>query len=120
MAPSYGQPGNTRDSLELASLASSSQLNDEGATEISSRQSISSSRRLSLELDDPLNSANPANPAGRMHRSYSTTSAFEYSGNMFPLSSTAGAEGYAPIGASSSRARPAGGLGGGRWRRAKT
>ncbi|KAM0301948.1 hypothetical protein HYE67_004284 [Fusarium culmorum] len=119
MAPSYGQPDNTRDSLELASLASSSQLNDEGATEISSRQSISSSRRLSLELDDPLNSANPANPAGRMHRSYSTTSAFEYSGNMFPLSSTAGAEGYAPIGASNSRVRPAGGLGGGSLEKSK-
>lgn len=106
-----------RDSLELASLASSSQLNEEGATEISSRPSISSSRRLSLEQDDPLDSANPAN---RMNRSYSVSSAFDFSANMFPLSSTAGAEGYAPIGAPTSRSRPSGGLGGGSLEKNKT
>ncbi|KAL4722750.1 hypothetical protein ACLX1H_009985 [Fusarium chlamydosporum] len=38
---------------------------------------------------------------------------------MFPLSSTAGAEGYAPIGASSSRMRPTGGLGGGSLEKSK-
>ncbi|KAF5530393.1 large neutral amino acid transporter [Fusarium mexicanum] len=117
MARPYGLPSNTRDSLELASLASSSQLNEEGATEISSRPSISSSRRLSLEQDDPLDSANPAN---RMNRSYSVSSAFDFSANMFPLSSTAGAEGYAPIGAPTSRSRPSGGLGGGSLEKNKT
>ncbi|KNB05623.1 amino acid transporter [Fusarium oxysporum f. sp. lycopersici 4287] len=117
MAPPYGLPSNMRDSLELASLASSSQLNEEGATEISSRPSISSSRRLSLEQDDPLDSANPAN---RMNRSYSVSSAFDFSANMFPLSSTAGAEGYAPIGAPTSRSRPSGGLGGGSLEKNKT
>ncbi|KAF4470907.1 large neutral amino acid transporter [Fusarium albosuccineum] len=116
MAP-YGVPSHTRDSLELASLASSSQANDDGTTEISSRQSISSSRRLSLEQDDPLDSANPA---VRMHRSYSVSSAFDFAANMFPLSSTAGAGGYAPIGAPTSTARQNGGLGGGSLEKHKT
>ncbi|RSM15285.1 hypothetical protein CEP52_000856 [Fusarium oligoseptatum] len=118
----YGLPSHTRDSLELASLASSSQGNDEddGVSEMSSssRPSISSSRRLSLDLDDPLNSANPA--AGRMHRSYSVSSAFDFAANMFPLSSTAGGGGYAPIGAPTSTARPNGGLGGGSLEKHKT
>ena len=116
MAP-YGLPSHTRDSLELASLASSSQGNEDGVSEMSSRPSISSSRRLSLEQDDPLDSANPA---GRMHRSYSVSSAFDFAANMFPLSSTAGAGGYAPIGAPTSTARPNGGLGGGSLEKHKT
>ncbi|KAH6987728.1 amino acid permease-domain-containing protein [Ilyonectria sp. MPI-CAGE-AT-0026] len=116
MAP-YGLAPHTRDSLELASLASSSQLNEDAVTEVSSRPSISSSRRLSLELDDPLNSANPA---GRLGRSYSVSSAFDFSANLFPLSSTAGGGGYAPIGAPTSAARPNGGLGGGSLEKHKT
>ncbi|KAM5342377.1 hypothetical protein ACJ41O_013343 [Fusarium nematophilum] len=120
MAPYAGLSSHTRDSLELASLASSSQANDDGVSEMSSRPSISSSRRLSLELDDPLDSANPANPASRMHRSYSVSSAFDFAANMFPLSSTAGAGGYAPIGAPTSAARPNGGLGGGSLEKHKT
>ncbi|KAH8733680.1 amino acid permease-domain-containing protein [Ilyonectria robusta] len=116
MAP-YGLAPHTRDSLELASLASSSQLNEDAITEVSSRPSISSSRRLSLELDDPLNSANPA---GRLGRSYSVSSAFDFSANLFPLSSTAGGGGYAPIGAPTSAARPNGGLGGGSLEKHKT
>ncbi|KAF4983175.1 hypothetical protein FZEAL_1332 [Fusarium zealandicum] len=117
MARPYGLPSHTRDSLELASLASSSQLNEDGATEVSSRPSISSSRRLSLEQDDPLDSANPA---GRMQRSYSVSSAFDFAANMFPLSSTAGAGGYAPIGAPTSTARANAGLGGGSLEKHKT
>ncbi|KAH7008398.1 amino acid permease-domain-containing protein [Ilyonectria destructans] len=116
MAP-YGLAPHTRDSLELASLASSSQLNEDAVTEVSSRPSISSSRRLSLEQDDPLDSANPA---GRLGRSYSVSSAFDFSANLFPLSSTAGGGGYAPIGAPTSAARPNGGLGGGSLEKHKT
>lgn len=103
-----------RDSLELASLASSSQVNDDGQTEISSRPSISSSRRLSLIEEDPLDDENPAG-RGRAHRSYSVSSAFDFAANMFPLSSTTGAGGYAPIGAPTSTGRLGGssGLGGG-------
>lgn len=115
MAP-FGQQ---RDSLELASLASSSQLNDEAPTELSSRPSISSSRRLSLIEEDPLDDVNPANH-GRLHRSYSVSSAFDFAANMFPLSSTTGAGGYAPIGAPTSAARTNGGLGGGSLEKNKT
>ncbi|KAK7414677.1 hypothetical protein QQX98_006445 [Neonectria punicea] len=116
MAP-HGLAPHTRDSLELASLASSSQLNEDGVTELSSRPSISSSRRLSLEQDDPLDNGNPA---GRLGRSYSVSSAFDFSANLFPLSSTAGGGGYAPIGAPISAARPNGGLGGGSLEKHKT
>lgn len=107
-----------RDSLELASLASSSQLNDNDAASISSRPSISSSRRLSLIEEDPLDHGNQAGRA-RMARSYSVSSAFDFAANMFPLSSTQGG-GYAPIGAPTSASRPNGGLGGGSLEKHKT
>lgn len=90
----------TRDSLELASLASSSQQHDDdavSAASVSSRPSISSSRRLS-DLDDA------PTRGGLGGRSYSVSSAFDFHANLFPLSSTAG-DGYAPIGASTA-ARP--------------
>ncbi|KAL7957383.1 amino acid transporter [Trichoderma compactum] len=110
----------SRDSLELASLASSSVAYDGAASEVSSRQSISSSRRLSMvEEEDPLNDDNPA-VRGRLGRSYSVSSAFDFAGNLFPLSSTAGAGGYAPIGAPTSAGRPNGGLGGGSLEKLKT
>ncbi|KAK5993596.1 Solute carrier family 7 member 6 [Cladobotryum mycophilum] len=104
----------SRDSLELASLASSSVAYDGAAmSEVSSRQSISSSRRLSMvEEEDPLDEGNPA-AGGRLGRSYSVSSAFDFAGNLFPLSSSTGAGGYAPIGAPTSAGRPGGGLGGG-------
>ncbi|KAM0456325.1 hypothetical protein ACHAPV_007267 [Trichoderma viride] len=110
----------SRDSLELASLASSSVAHDGAASEVSSRPSISSSRRLSMvEEEDPLNDNNPA-AGGRLGRSYSVSSAFDFAGNLFPLSSTAGAGGYAPIGAPTSAGRPNGGLGGGSLEKLKT
>lgn len=110
----------SRDSLELASLASSSVAHDGAASEVSSRPSISSSRRLSMvEEEDPLNDNNPA-VGGRLGRSYSVSSAFDFAGNLFPLSSTAGAGGYAPIGAPTSAGRPNGGLGGGSLEKLKT
>ena len=86
-----------RDSLELASLASSEP--DIGRTsESSSRSGITSSRRLSLENEDPLDSANPGSRPGRL-RSYSVSSAFDFTPALFPLTSTTG--GYAPLGAPS-------------------
>ncbi|KLU89925.1 hypothetical protein MAPG_08894, partial [Magnaporthiopsis poae ATCC 64411] len=96
--------GHTRDSLELASLASSSQ---EDTAETDSRPSISSSRKASLERDDPLDSHNLAataasssyNRPNRHDRSFSVSSGFDLAANLFPLSSTTGS-GYAPLGAS--------------------
>lgn len=108
-----------RDSLELASLASSSPGADTSETD--SRPSISSSRKLSLEQDDPLDSGNPA-ASGRVdyrNRSYSVGSAYDFTANLFPLSATTGA-GYAPIGASASAGLPTGGLGGGSLEKHKT
>lgn len=111
MPPLYSSnlnPG--RDSLELASLASSSP--GAATTESDSRPSISSSRKLSLEQDDPLDSANPA-VGGRpdyRNRSFSVASTFDFATNLFPLSSTTGA-GYAPLGAPTA-AHANGGLGG--------
>lgn len=89
-----------RDSLELASLASSEPTGDRTSIS-SSRSGITSSRKLSLENDDPLDNANLASSArrGNHPRSYSVTSAFDFTPSLFPLSSTAG--GYAPLGAPS-------------------
>ncbi|KAI2622104.1 amino acid permease-domain-containing protein [Hypomontagnella submonticulosa] len=102
-----------RDSLELASLASSSRGPDT-YSETDSRASISSSRKLSLEQDDPLDRNNPASRSdftSRHDRSYSVTSNFDYAANLFPLSSST-APGYAPLGAPTSAAQRHGGLGG--------
>ncbi|KAM3507386.1 hypothetical protein MY11210_007167 [Beauveria gryllotalpidicola] len=132
--PAYngGLPSQTRDSLELASLASSSVIHDNGggtgnansSSGLSSRPSISSSRRLSLvEEEDPFDSDNPAAHGAastRFRRSYSISSTFDFAANLFPLSSTAGG-GYAPIGApTSSGRRRGGGLGGGSLEKHKT
>ncbi|QUC22599.1 uncharacterized protein UV8b_06840 [Ustilaginoidea virens] len=118
--PSYSVQSQSRDSLELASLVSSSMLNEGAASEVSSRPSISSSRRLSLvEEEDPLDGGNPA--AGGLGRSHSGSSTFDFAATLFPLSSTTGDGGYAPIGASTSGARPGGGaLGGGSLEKRKT
>ena len=90
----------TRDSLELASLATSD-ADDSYISEESSCPSVSSSRKASLERDDPLDDSNPA--AGTAHqfhgRSYSVSSTFDFAANLFPLSSTADGSGYAPVGA---------------------
>lgn len=72
-----------------------------------------------VEEEDPLDDGNPA-VRGRLGRSYSVSSAFDFAGNLFPLSSTAGAGGYAPIGAPTSAGRPNGGLGGGSLEKLKT
>ncbi|KAG9232112.1 amino acid transporter-like protein [Amylocarpus encephaloides] len=88
-----------RDSLELASLASSSPGRRTSSSSTSSRSGIASSRKLSLEDDDPLDNRNPAaNARGNHARSFSISSVFDFSSNLFPLSSSTG-NGYAPIGA---------------------
>ena len=87
-----------RDSLELASLAESEQ-DDLPSSASSSTAGISSSRRMSLENDDPLDSANPATRGRLRGRSYSVSSAFDFTPALFPLSSTAG--GYTALGAPS-------------------
>ncbi|KAI0145156.1 amino acid permease-domain-containing protein [Xylariaceae sp. FL1272] len=111
---------NERDSLELASLASSSPGPDT-YSETDSRPSISSSRKLSLEQDDPLDDGNLASRPGfgGRGRGYSTTSNFDYSANLFPLSSST-APGYAPLGAPTSAAQRHGGLGGASLEKHKT
>ncbi|KAF2752721.1 amino acid transporter [Pseudovirgaria hyperparasitica] len=84
-----------RDSLELASLASSE--HSARSSIESSASGIASSRKLSFDEEDPLSERNPA--AAR-NRSYSVNSTFDFSANLFPLSSTA--VGYTALGAPSS------------------
>ncbi len=134
--PAYngGLQSQTRDSLELASLASSSVMLDNGgadtgvssSSDLSSRPSISSSRRLSLvEEEDPFGDDNPAARGAastRLGRAYSSESTFDFAANLFPLSSTAGGAGggYAPIGAPTSSGRRGATLGGGSLEKHKT
>lgn len=91
-----------RDSLELASLASS-QESSPSATP--TRRLSSSSPRESLESlvrdEDPLADNSLNVPSSRRHeRSYSVSSVFDFNSSLFPLSMTAEG-GYAPIGVSS-------------------
>lgn len=123
MSPNYQNlQSHARDSLELASLASSSPDARSSTDSTSSKSGISSSRKLSLEEDDPLDERNPAanSRPGRHGRTYSVSSAFDFSSNLFPLSSTAGAGGYAPIGAPISTSNGQTALGGGSLEKHKT
>src|SRR4051812_4820991 len=107
-------PPPTRDSLELASLASSSHASRRTSEE-SSASGAPSSRRLSFDDEDPLSELNPAGhdrQQNRHGRSYSVSSAFDFAPNLFPLSSTA--QGYTALGAPSNPALdPANALHGG-------
>lgn len=97
-------PPPTRDSLELASLASSSHASQRTSVE-SSDSGVPSSRRLSFDDEDPLSELNPAghdDGRPRHNRSYSVSSAFDFAPNLFPLSSTA--QGYTALGAPSNPA----------------
>ena len=86
-----------RDSLELASLASSTPPTGPSSPS-SSPSGISSSRKVSLENEDPLSASNSANTRpDHGGRAYSVSSAFDFASNLFPLSSTAG--GYTALGA---------------------
>ncbi|KAL9124315.1 MAG: hypothetical protein Q9217_006347, partial [Psora testacea] len=88
-----------RDSLELASLASSDP-DPVQSSRSSSPSGISSSRKLSLSNDDPLHTDPEATPRPPLrNRSYSVSSAFDFASNFFPLSSTAA--GYSVLGAPS-------------------
>ena len=78
-----------RDSLELASLASSTPSPQSSRS--SSPSGISSSRKLSLEEGH----RQPGRPAGHS-RTYSVSSAFDFTSNLFPLSQTAA--GYTALG----------------------
>ncbi|KAJ5753802.1 uncharacterized protein N7511_007955 [Penicillium nucicola] len=93
-----------RDSLELASLASSSPVSV-GSSRSSSPDGISSSRKLSLEDEDPLGEshrdAELESGRSRGLRSYSISSAFDFGRTLFPLSQTQG--GYAPVGTPADR-----------------
>ena len=70
-----------------------------------------------MEEEDPLDDGNPASRVGR---SYSVSSTFDFAANLFPLSSTTGAGGYAPIGAPTAVGRSVGGLGAGSLEKHKT
>ncbi|RKF81636.1 Y+L amino acid transporter 2 [Golovinomyces cichoracearum] len=78
-----------RDSLELASLASSDR---------DCRNSLSSvSPKSSLDEIGPLDLRNTPHNKKTQNRSFSSFSAYDFRTNIFPLSSTIG-NGYAPIG----------------------
>ncbi|KAF2183955.1 hypothetical protein K469DRAFT_634651 [Zopfia rhizophila CBS 207.26] len=98
-------PPPTRDSLELASLASSSHPSQRTSLS-SSTSGPPSSRKLSFDDEDPLSELNPAGHSDenrpRHNRSYSVSSAFDFASNLFPLSSTA--QGYTALGAPSNPA----------------
>ncbi|KAG0648209.1 b(0+)-type amino acid transporter 1 [Hyphodiscus hymeniophilus] len=123
MSPYANLQPHARDSLELASLASSSPGPRTSSSSTSSRSGISSSRKLSLEEDDPLDPHNPAangRPSRPDHgRTFSVSSAFDFSSNLFPLSSTTG-NGYAPVGAPISALDGQTALGGGSLEKHKT
>lgn len=98
----------SRDSLELASLASLASSSgrhngedDEGEAGSSNSRSsspsgISSSRKASLENQDPFSDPIYEPTRSRHARSYSVSSAFDFGSNLFPLSQTVG--GYVPLG----------------------
>ncbi|KAI9893588.1 MAG: hypothetical protein M1814_006384 [Vezdaea aestivalis] len=112
---SLPSPAAARDSLELASLASSASsdsTHSARASLSSSRSGISSSRKLSLENDqDPLSASNLARPNHDRLRSYSVSSAFDFSSALYPLTSTSAGT-YAPLGAAlpASSSDPSGSL----------
>ncbi|KAF2744550.1 amino acid transporter-like protein [Sporormia fimetaria CBS 119925] len=114
-------PPRARDSLELASLASSTPQSPRSSQ--SSESGTPSSRRLSFDDEDPLSALNPAGHGDdgrpRHNRSYSVSSAFDFAPNLFPLSSTA--HGYTALGAPSTAALdPTNALNGGQLEKNKT
>ena len=98
-----------RDSLELASLASSTP-NTSRPSISSSASGIGSSRKVSFSGDDPLAPTDhETTPRPPPHdRSFSVSSAFDFASNLFPLSSTAA--GYSALGAPTSGSRDLNGV----------
>lgn len=84
-----------RDSLELASLASSTPGTSRNSRS-SSVSGIGSSRKVSLSADAPNDHETTPRPPPH-DRSFSVSSAFDFASNLFPLSSTAA--GYTVLGA---------------------
>ncbi|POS85105.1 hypothetical protein EPUL_003817, partial [Erysiphe pulchra] len=80
-----------RDSLELASLASSDEEDLGNSDSSSSKGSLDEAGSLNLST------ATLKEPKIKKVRSQSVFSAFDFSSNLYPLSSSAG-DGYAPIG----------------------
>ena len=90
--PGPGQLLPPRDSLELASLASSVHDDDDRATDDeSSSPGPPSSRKLSFSDPTPPGISAPSN-----RRSYSVSSAFDFNGALFPLSTST--PGYTVLG----------------------
>ncbi|TKA73288.1 hypothetical protein B0A55_06067 [Friedmanniomyces simplex] len=83
-----------RDSLELASLASSDHDGNGRTSFSSSSAGVSSSRKLSLEDAETANG--PAGLPLADRRSYSVSSAFDFNSALFPLS--ASGAGYTALG----------------------
>ena len=114
--------GTTRDSFELASLASSS---SRSSLSSGSRSGISSSssRRLSLEsphahdhhesaVDSAQDDDDDDSQRPRHYRSYSVSSAFDFNSHLIPLStSAAGQSTYAPLPSTAGGGRGGGGGG---------
>jgi len=100
-----------RDSLELASLASSSHEHSPRGSISSSASGAPSSRKLSFSDDDPLSDNAAGGRPGHHARSYSVSSTFDFASQLFPLSSTAGG-GYTALGDPAAAER-GGGLGAG-------
>ena len=90
-----------RDSLELASLASSTPVSNRTSLS-SSRSGISPSRKLSLDDDDEENPLQGSHSvSGRPGHLRNLSTAFDFLATPYPLSPTA-LEGYRPVGAPSS------------------
>ncbi|KAF2717812.1 hypothetical protein K431DRAFT_349276 [Polychaeton citri CBS 116435] len=104
MAPMIQSPGGTllppRDSLELASLASSTHddYTRDSLDSLSSPGGVSSSRKLSFSSDNGQDASTPTGrPGASGHgRTYSVSSAFDFGAAMFPLSSSGA--GYTSLG----------------------
>ncbi|KAI5849618.1 amino acid permease-domain-containing protein [Morchella snyderi] len=81
----------TRDSLELASLASSSPADSSPRSSTSSRSGAASSRRLSTT-----SSTNPDSPTAehrpRNFRTYSVSSAFDFNAHLVPLTTSSSSD----------------------------
>ncbi|KAI9882419.1 MAG: hypothetical protein M1823_005830 [Watsoniomyces obsoletus] len=98
-----------RDSLELASLASSAGADSTRTSLSSSPSGVSSSRKLSLDDDGDDNGQSSRRPLH--NRTYSVSTAFDFLATPYPLSPTS-LEGYAPVGAPSSANLGANGVNG--------
>ncbi|KAH0609760.1 uncharacterized protein H6S33_012306 [Morchella sextelata] len=80
----------TRDSLELASLASSSPADTSPRSSTSSRSGAASSRRLSASSTNPNSPTAEHRP--RNFRTYSVSSAFDFNAHLVPLTTSSSSD----------------------------